>query len=135
MKLAARAITYLFLAMLFFFMVKPEILFDILNSSNSSWLYVGALIRIVYGVTLIGASGQSRFPFGVAAFGVLLIGGGIMLPIIGVEGVHNIVDEIYGENVTLFRGAGLLSLSLFMFVLYALRPPSEESEVPESPEA
>ena len=73
MRKSALGITFLFMTMVLFLMVKPQVIFDMLNSSNTSWLYAGALMRIVYGVTLVGASvgfNWSTIQWLVAALGV-----------------------------------------------------------------
>lgn len=134
MRKFAIAITIMFALTSVLVAAEPELLLEAVFSSNPAWLYFVAGVRFVYGATLISAAGASRFPRTLRVFGGLSILGGFILLGIGVEGVRDMFESIDGQNPRLMSFPMALAYVFFMFILYALTPPREDSETSDSHE-
>jgi hypothetical protein len=119
MRWVAIAFVFIFIAALVFFQAKPGLLLEASDAMTQSWLYGVAAVRVVFGLVLIAAAGASRFPRTLRVLSTLVILGGILAPLIGVDGIHAILDS-FGRDVAFIRIGGMFALILCLFILFAL---------------
>ena len=128
MRWISRTVVLAIIVISIFIIAKPEMFFEFVDSLTSVGLYSVAAFRVVFGLLLIGAAGASRMPRTLQVVGALLIFGGIMIPFIGVDGLHAIFDAIYGQSVALFRAGTTIGVLVQLFFMYALSRRPEELE-------
>ena len=84
-------------------------------------LYAAAAFRVAVGAVLILAAATSRMPRTLRILGVLIVLGGIVTPLIGVERAQAMVDWWAALGPTFMRGWALLALLFGAFIIYASR--------------
>ena len=127
MKWIARSFVVLVIALAAFFMVKPELFYEFyaVVFLTSSGLYTVAVLRVVFGLALIGVARASRAPRTIRVLGALTIVGGISLPLIGVDGLGALVEGIdwfAAQDITAIRIMTMFAVPVWLSILYALTP-------------
>ena len=90
-------------------------------------LYLAAAVRAGVGVTYLLAARSSRATIAFYFLGMVMIAGGLAVPIIGQGLARPILDAWYSGGILIVRGWGIAAIGLASFAFWALQPrPSEE---------
>ncbi|MDH3648554.1 MAG: hypothetical protein OEQ53_02670 [Saprospiraceae bacterium] len=123
MRWIALSITFFFTVLALYGIARPEVLFETMDSSLSPvFVYCAATIRVVYGLTLIGAARTSRFPRALRIIGTFLILAGIIALSMGVSGFRAVFDFVSPDGAEFMRIGSTLTVFFFVFILFALIP-------------
>lgn len=93
-------------------------LLTFLEEGNRIWGM--AVVRVVVGLILLAASGQSSIPWLVFVIGILPIIGGILIPILGIEKSKKIMREWKGKPDSQFRALSFIPLIMGVLLLLAV---------------
>jgi hypothetical protein len=131
MRTLAFAFTVFNTGYILFVLVKPELFFELLDSLTWPWLAGDGVLRIGFGVALIGVASNARFTKLLQITGGWVIVGGIFMPIMGVEFIRDTVHSMYGQNIELLQGSMVFKLMFMGVLAYALMPPREDDAAPQ----
>ncbi len=138
MKRIARSFALLIIALIValaaFFLVKPELFYEFyaVVFLTSGGLYTVAVLRVVFGLALIGVARASRAPRTLRVLGAFIIVAGISLPFIGVDGLRALVDGIdwfAAQDMAVPRIMAMGAMMFMLSILYALTPQRAVSSV------
>ena len=82
-------------------------------------VWVGAPIRIVFGVALWRTASSSRTPAAFEVLGVISLLSGIALPIIGAERLTKLISWWSEQPATFIRGWSAVAVALGVFLFWA----------------
>ena len=102
-------------------MLAPDVFVRVVRFFQTpSIVYVAAALRIAIGIVLLCAVTGSRFPIFLRVFGVLIVIGGLLTPLVGVQFAHVILALWSSRGPTLVRLFAAVSLALGFFTAYAV---------------
>ena len=85
-------------------------------------LYVAAIIRVLIGAILVMAAQSSRAPMALRLLGGLIVVGGLLTPVIGVQFAKIVLRWWLEGGAEVVRVWASFSLILGLFVVYATAP-------------
>ena len=91
-------------------------------------LYFAAVVRVGFGLVLIGAATGSRAPWGLRILGALITLGGLLTPFFGVEFARVILGWWSEGGAAAIRGFAAAALAIGAFILYATGKPRARQE-------
>jgi len=83
-------------------------------------VWMGAAIRIAFGVSLWGAAPTSHTPKVFQVFGVISLLSGILLPFIGAERLSQLISWWSRLGSTIIRGWSALAIALGVFFFWSI---------------
>jgi preprotein translocase subunit SecY len=86
-------------------------------------LLVAAAIRIVFGAVLVWVASASRMPRTLRVIGILVIIGGILTPVFGVERFQEILDWFSSQGPLFMRAWAGVAVIFGLFVAYVVNAP------------
>jgi len=122
MRKLAFIMTTLFMTMMFGMFIRPDVVTNMFDTMGLPLLLGIAGVRIAFGILLLVAAAASRWPTFLNVMGVVFICSGILVLLMGVDGVRGIVDSVYGDNVALLRAGIFFAFSFFGLIAFALMP-------------
>ena len=90
------------------------------------WLYLAAALRFGVGVTFLLAFNTARGRLALFFLGVVMVAGGIAVPVIGQGLARPILDAWINGGYAIVRGWGVAAILLGAFCLWALGPRTPE---------
>jgi hypothetical protein len=84
---------------------------------------VAAVIRIIFGAVLVWGASASRMPRTLRVFGVLIIVGGVLTPLFGVERFQAILSWFSSQGPLLMRAWASTAVIFGVFVAYVVNSP------------
>lgn len=103
--------------------VAPEALLGIARRFQSpSGIYLAAALRIALGASLLVAARRSRAPRAVRVIGIVILVGGLLTPVIGLERFREIVEWWGTRGPLLMRGWSALALVAGATLAYLVAP-------------
>ena len=104
-------------------LIAPEMFADLVRAFQTPpVIYLAAVIRIVFGVVLVLAAGTSRVPVGLRCLGVLIVIGGLLTPLLGVQFAKVVLDGWSQGGPATIRVWAAVGLAIGAFVTYAVAP-------------
>ena len=102
-------------------LVKPEWIFDWLESSHQNMsMYVFAIgVRLVLGILFVRAAAESKYPAVLKVLGYLFIIAAVAFIVIGHESFKNLVGNVVLDMRSFARIGGLLAVAFGAFLVYA----------------
>lgn len=88
-----------------------------------SALLVAAVIRIIFGAVLVWVASASRIPRTLCVIGFLMIVGGILTPVFGVERFQAILDWFSSQGPLMMRAWAGAAVIFGLFVAYVVNAP------------
>lgn len=88
-----------------------------------SALLVAAAIRIIFGSVLVWVASASRMPRTLRVIGFLMIVGGILTPVFGVERFQAILNWFSSQGPVLMRAWASVAVIFGLFVAYVVNSP------------
>ena len=88
-----------------------------------SALLVAAAIRIVLGALLVWVASTSRMPRTLRVIGILMIIGGVLTPVFGVERFQEILSWFSSQGPLLMRAWASIAIVFGLFLAYAVNAP------------
>jgi len=82
-------------------------------------LYIAGILRIVIGVILLAAASQCRWVGVVLALGILILIGGIVIFILGLERLKSMINWWNKRPLIVIRLMGLIALAVGALLLYS----------------
>jgi hypothetical protein len=108
------------MTMMFVIFINPDIVMNMIDTMGIPTLLGIAGLRIAFGLLLFAAAATSRWPMFLKVMGLLFVCGGLFVLLLGVDGVREITDLFYGENVTFLRAGMVFAFGFFGLIAYAL---------------
>src|SRR5262245_53080197 len=91
----------------------PDIFVSVVHLFQSPpMIYVAAVLRIAIGIVLLCAATGSRLPMFLRIFGALVVIGGLLTSLVGVQFAHTILALWHSRGACLVRLFALASLAL-----------------------
>jgi len=102
-------------------LINPDLFFGwIEDNLESKMLYIFAIVtRLVFGILLIIAAEDSKFPNGIKVFGLIVIIAAIIFIFIGQAGFQNFVAAMLPFTKSTTSVSGLFGIALGGFFIYA----------------
>ena len=102
----------------------PSLLLEFGQSLQTpSALLVAAAIRIFFGAVLLWVASASRMPRTLRVIGVLMIIGGVLTPVFGVERFQEILSWFSSQGPLLMRAWASIAIVFGLFLAYAVNAP------------
>ncbi|MEX2197833.1 MAG: hypothetical protein WD886_03425, partial [Burkholderiales bacterium] len=102
----------------------PSVLLEFGQSMQTpSALLVAAVIRIIFGAVLVWVASASRMPRTLRVIGVLIIVGGVLTPLFGVERFQAILSWFSSQGPLLMRAWAITAVIFGVFVAYVVNSP------------
>jgi hypothetical protein len=102
-------------------LVDPALLLDATSFTRTSvGLYIVAIIRVSFGLVLIGVAATSRMPRTVRILGAFIVLSGIITPFVGVERARAIVGWWSAQGDAFMRAWASLAVIFGLFVIYVV---------------
>lgn len=127
MRQSAITIVVVLIMMFGLLLVRPELVFEFMESLTIGWLFGVAALRIGLGALVIGAASSARMPCTLKVLGAFFILAGFFTPVLGVENLRTLVGEIYGESVAMIRMGMIFGIAFLVFLVYALLSAQEKA--------
>jgi len=86
-------------------------------------LLVAAAIRIIFGAVLVWVASASRMPITLRVIGFLVIVGGILTPVFGVERFEAILNWFSSQGPLFMRAWASVAVMFGLFVAYVVNAP------------
>jgi hypothetical protein len=123
-KLLATVMALLIAAMGVLGVAFPSVLLEFGQSLQTpSALLAAAAIRIVFGAVLVWVASASRMPRTLRVIGFLVIVGGILTPVFGVERFQAILNWFSSQGPLLMRAWASTAVVFGVFVAYVVNSP------------
>ncbi len=123
MTLLALFIGLLILAQGILGLAAPELFVSVIRFfTTPPVVYLGAVIRVLFGIVLIRAASVSRARWGLRILGFIILIGGLLTPFFGVRAANAILSLWSAGGPGLVRIWAGVSLALGIFVIYAVLP-------------
>jgi hypothetical protein len=123
-KLVATVMAFLVAALGVVGVTSPSVLLGLGQSLQTpSALLVAAVIRIVFGALLVWVASASRMPRTLRIIGFLMIVGGGLTPVFGVERFQAILGWFSSQGPLLMRTWASIAVIFGLFVAYAVNAP------------
>lgn len=102
----------------------PSVLLEFGQSLQTpSALLVAAVIRIIFGALLVWVASASRMPRTLRVIGFLIIVGGVLTPLFGVERFQAILNWFSSQGPLLMRAWASTAVIFGVFVAYVVNSP------------
>ena len=102
----------------------PSLLLEFGQSLQTpSALLVAAVIRIIFGAVLVWVASASRMPITLRVIGFLVIVGGILTPVFGVERFQAILNWFSSQGPLFMRAWASVAVIFGLFVAYVVNAP------------
>lgn len=103
-------------------LLLPEVFFGLIREiQEPPVIYLAAVVRVMFGVVLVLAAARSRAPMLLRALGILIVIGGLLTPIIGVQ-IAQVILGSWSESPTVIRAWAGFALVLGTLIVYAAAP-------------
>lgn len=103
---------------------SPALLLEFGQSLRTpSALLVAAAIRIIFGAVLVWVASASRMPRTLRVIGVLMIIGGVLTPVFGVERFQEILSWFSNQGPLLMRAWASVAVIFGLFLAYVVNAP------------
>ena len=103
-------------------LLLPDVFFGLIREiQRPPVIYLAAVVRVMFGVVLVLAAARSRAPMLLRALGILIVIGGLLTPIIGVQFAQVILGW-WSESPTVIRAWAGFALVLGTLIVYAAAP-------------
>ncbi|HEU4647315.1 MAG TPA: hypothetical protein VFS80_17305 [Burkholderiales bacterium] len=123
-KLLATVMAALIAAIGVFGVAFPSVLLEFGQSLQTpSALLVAAVIRIIFGALLVWVASASRMPRTLRVIGFLIIAGGVLTPLFGVERFQAILSWFSSQGPLLMRAWASTAVIFGVFVAYVVNAP------------
>lgn len=102
----------------------PSVLLEFGQSLQTpSALLVAAVIRIIFGAVLVWVASVSRMPRTLRVIGFLIIVGGVLTPLFGVERFQAILNWFSSQGPLFMRAWASTAVIFGLFVAYVVNSP------------
>jgi hypothetical protein len=123
-KLLATVMALLIAAIGVVGVASPSVLLAFGQSLQTpSALLVAAALRIIFGAVLVWVASASRMPRTLRVIGFLMILGGILTPLFGVERFQAILSWFSSQGPLLMRAWASIAVIFGLFVVYVVCSP------------
>ena len=123
-QLLATVMAFLIAALGVVGVASPSVLLGFGQSLQTpSALLVAAAIRIIFGAVLVWVASASRMPRTLRVIGVLMIIGGILTPVFGVERFQAILSWFSSQGPLLMRAWASIAIVFGLFLVYVVNSP------------
>ena len=123
MAIAARLIGLLIVAQGVLGLVAPELFASVVKAFQTPpVIYLAALIRIAVGVVLVLAAPASRVPTGLRCLGALIVIGGLLTPVLGVQFAKLVLAWWSEGGPAIIRIWAVAALAIGAFIVFAAAP-------------
>lgn len=103
---------------------SPALLLEFGQSLRTpSALLVAAAIRIIFGAVLVWVASASRMPRTLRVIGVLMIIGGVLTPVFGVERFQELLSWFSNQGPLLMRAWASVAVIFGLFLAYVVNAP------------
>ncbi len=102
-------------------LINPEIIFGWIEGSmeNTSFYIFAIVVRLVFGIILIIAAKESKYPGVIKFFGYLAIITAIIFIFIGQESCHDFISSLIPEIKPYAPLIGVIDIAIGVFLIYA----------------
>jgi hypothetical protein len=128
-KLVATVMAFLVAALGVVGVTSPSILLGLGQSLQTpSALLVAAALRISFGAVLVWVASASRMPRTLRIIGFLMIVGGVLTPVFGVERFQAILGWFSSQGPLLMRAWASIAIVFGLFVAHAVNAPRRAAD-------
>ena len=127
MKLIVKLLGILILLLGILLLIKPEVIFGWMedNMENTS-LYISVIVfRLLFGLLLIIAAKESKYPGAIKFFGYLAVIAAIVFILIGQESFQDFVSSLIPDFNHYSPVSGLVGIAFGGFLIYAFTTKKE----------
>ena len=104
-------------------LVAPEFVFSSLNWESRPGQFLAAVLRVGFGVLIVGAASSTRYPKGMRILGAFAILSGLAYVVIPGDGWTDLLRYLGDEGQFLYRWGGAAGGMLAgAFLIYASKP-------------
>lgn len=82
-------------------------------------LWIGATVRILFGVALWRKAPSSHTPAVLEGVGAIALISGMVLPLVGVERLSKLISWWSGQSSTFIRGWSVVAIALGLFLFWS----------------
>lgn len=106
-------------------MAVPAVLLEFAQSLQTPGaLYVVAAIRVLFGALLVWVASASRTPRTLRVIGVVIVIGGLLTPLLGIERFQAMLDWFSSQGPLFTRAWASVAVIFGLFVVYVINSSS-----------
>lgn len=103
-------------------LLQPQPLLALVDKvwTRQSGVYLAVIIRLLFGVALLAAASESRFPVFISGLGIFVVIAALLVPLLGMTRIRGLVDWWKARPAWAIRAWAGVAALFGAFIVYAM---------------